>query len=171
MADWTTVFQSAVGPIVGSAITLFATRSADREQLSAALIWIDHFDEEHGHSSCPLLHIHNRSSQAIMIASAATRTGNFFKKINRDFYPLDYEDPFDLDFPYRVEAGEVWRKSIDPLVMLNVAESAKWYNKGLEFIGFPFVRIGIRTMTGSSCFTNAALAIPWNKRPWWVKGD
>lgn len=44
MADWASVAKSAVGPIVGSGITFWATRSSDRERLSAAIIWMDGFD-------------------------------------------------------------------------------------------------------------------------------
>lgn len=169
MADWASVAQSAVGPIVGSGITVWATRNSDRERLSAAIIWMDGFDHREEYVNWPALHVHNRSKQAIMIATMETRLGVFVRRRAMDYFPMEYDDPTDLQFPYRVEAGEVKQFCLDPAVLDRAAATAGRLDRALGYVRIPYLRVGVRTMAGGRVFVDAADATSCRDRPKWLE--
>lgn len=159
----------AVGPLIGAAITLYALKRGDREKISASIIWIDDFDEQHGYTSEPFLHVQNRSIQPIMIAKIELTSGILIKSREKDAFPVSYEDPTDLAFPYRIDPGQTWRKMLDTDVIGRVAGKASYLPKILGLINIPFVRIRVTTMGGVRLSIDAADATKWTDRPRWLQ--
>ena len=104
-----------------------------------------------------------------MIATVETKLGVFFRRRAMDYFPMEYEDPSDLDFPYRVEAGEVKRFFLDTKVMDNAAATAGRVARALGYVRIPYLRVGVRTMAGGKVFVDAADATSWRDRAQWLK--
>jgi hypothetical protein len=167
MAEWASVVQTAIGPVIGAAISFFALRQSDRERLGAAIIWAEPHDPRNG-IEWPFLFIQNRSKQAILIGSVETELGLVFRRRAKDFCPLEFDDPTDLRFPYKIDPGEGWRFALDPKALRHAADTAPALARWLGVLRVPYLRIQARTVGGASISVDGAEGTPWRDRPRWL---
>lgn len=169
MASWSDTFQAAFGPIVGAGITLLATRISQREKLSATIIWNRAYYRHSAPSEEPFLHIQNRSIHPVLVSKIFWRRGLFRPRI-ADEFPLDYEDPTEIDFPYAIAAGEMRRFVLDTRSAKRVADCATPLTQfASRWARRPYLWIEIQTIAGTRMRISASDATPWRDRPAWLE--
>ena len=168
MATWADALQGVFGPVVGAAITLWATRKAEGERISAAIIWSWAYDRSGAQIEEPFLHVQNRSGQPILISRVRWQKG-LMRRSAGDEIPLNFEDPTDIDFPYEIKAGEVRRFELDNLSARRMVQTASPLERTVSRISRrPYLWIEIGTVTGTRVRIGASDATPWRDRPAWL---
>jgi hypothetical protein len=168
LVDYLTLATSIIAPAIAAFTTIWSVRRSDKDKFSAFIDWKYGGNKETGFFEAPFIYIHNHSSNKIMIKQVHWYVG----PIRRKIFPgtaLWWEDPLDLNFPFTVESGDILELALsDEMACKVYSHTSKW-SKRLGVIGRSAIWIGISTVTGASKFVGGERAIPWDKRPSWLK--
>lgn len=156
---------SALAPFIAAGVALWIATIQQRERVSCFITW--GVDQEY--NEYPVLGIHNRSSQPVAITAVRYRVGIIIRKLAQGT-ALDYEDPFDLAFPYVVAPGEIRRLALQEHQALKLAESVgRWRVLLARILRRSRVLVECTTTTGASYYTSAEKVLPWDLQLSWKR--
>ena len=164
LLDWLTFFAAAAAVVT----TIWATRRGDRELLDAHLDW-----EWFGSgptAELPFLYINNRSNHAVEIVELTWFSGAFLRKPDEGT-ALYNEDPGDVNFPYRVEAGSSRKIYLEETGAIRSLKRAKRWSETFGIVRRSSVWLRIKTIRGGVKWLGAERALPWRERPDWFTGE
>ena len=81
---------------------------------------------------------------------------------------MDYEDPMDLSFPYRIEPGQLHGFILDQSKLRRVLGSVQ-RSKIFDRMRRSGIWIEIVTAGGNRRLIGGEEALPWRERPAWTK--
>jgi hypothetical protein len=164
----TTELWSLISPFVAASTAVWLARRQDRERVSCFVDTAYEWGEE-GPYTWLYVGIHNHSPHAIAIRSVKFLTGGIVRRA-KEGTALDFEDPFDLAFPYRVEPGEIKTIALDGDAARKVVRETSPVLCHLNnLLSRPRVMIECRTTAGTRFKGSGEGAMPWDERQRWVR--
>lgn len=167
LVDYLTLAAAILGPLAGVYTTLWTVRRGERVRFDAHVDWFD-FGPNHPWGETPALYLHNKARDALVVTDIRFRTGIWIKRRRRGT-ALQYDDPMDLSFPYRVESGELMRLILADHHVQKYAVVDPWRQRIADFLRRPTLWIEIVSATGRAKTIPAVRALPWKERPPWAK--
>lgn len=154
--DVAQLLVSATAPFVAAGAALWIASLQRRERLSCFIS----YGGQYGDTS--FLGMHNRSGQTVAITSIRYLAGGPWRTLRRGT-ALDYEDPSDLRFPYKIAAGEILKLEIDEHQAKMLAETVTgWRLLTLKLFRRSRVLIECQSSAGARYRTSAEPALPWD---------
>jgi hypothetical protein len=160
---------SLVSPFVAAGTAVFLARRQDRERISCFVAWGLEWDDERGPFEWPYIGLHNQSPKTVAITSVRYLTGSFPRKAVEGT-ALMYEDPFDLDFPYKVESGQIRTVHLDEEMGKRiVADASRFWSWVNVLLRRPRIVVECVTTGGTKLKASAEKLLPWDERQRWAR--
>lgn len=160
---------SLISPFVAASTAVLLARRQDRERVSCFVDWSFEIGDQEGPYNFLYIGIHNRSPHKIAIRSVKLLSGGF-ARVATEGTALSYEDPFDLNFPYKVEPGEVKTLALDEEAATKLfASSSRCMNVINKILRRPRIMVECMTTAGTRFRGSAEEALPWDERQRWAR--
>ena len=166
--DYLTLAAAVIAPIAAAWTTIWSVRRAESEKFNLHIDWKDFLEENYDYNQIPFLYVQNLTDQSLIIASIQWYRGAFRRRMTRDT-ALPWEDPFDLNFPYTIDAGSVRDFALDEHVAAKHFSKAKRISRSFGLFKRSAIWIGVTTVSGKTQFIGGERVLPWDERPRWIK--
>ena len=165
LAPLVSLASSVIGPFLGALAALHLQSRQHAERVSCFVDWSMDWDERDGPSSSCYVGVHNRSTQPIAVHGLRYIRNGIFSTDPSEGTALMHDDPFDIGFPYLVQAGEIKSLYIDDeMASALLAKIGRARDLLSRITGRPRIFIEVRTTAGTRIRTSAEPALPWDRR-------
>ena len=164
--DYVTLLAATIGA-AAPILNWIHEKNKRNEHFDVGVEWKSGHDRSGCPAEFPCIIVHNRSETAIAINDVNAWYGWIFPKRSR-YTLLDYEDPFDLDFPYKIEPGAFWTHRLSLGHIPDLLKKVRFARFAWLF-GRSSIWIGVSTLRGSKHRSNLSPMIEFKNRPSWMQ--